>query len=875
MNDPHRPLADDIQRLGRLLGEVIRRHAGESVFDCIESVRAATKAARKSGASSLLEVQSELRGLNPTDALAVTRGFALFLTLANVAEQHHRQRRRRDYEREGKGHQRGSLEESLSRLVADGHDPQSIRDALQAQHVAFVLTAHPTEITRSTTIEKLRRIASLLHEHDRLDRTRFEDDQIDRELRAAITSLWLTDELRRKAPTPLDEVRAGLFWFEQTLWNAVRDFGRRLDQACRTHLGQDLGSIDLPIRFGSWMGGDRDGNPNVTAATTRRAVCLSRVFACTLYRREVDALAEELSLDVASAELLSELETTHEPYRLVLNRLSRRLQEARRHWLSGYRNPEGRPPAAAPDLLNLDELRETCLSVQRSLRAVGADILAEDRVHDLLRRIEVFGGVLSRLDLRQDASVHDRIGDLITDGRWSESEESQRVELAASLTVDAPTPMELLDRLDPEESEVRETVLLLRSLNEIGNDALGAYVISMSSSASDVLLVESLQRWAGVEQPLPVVPLFETVEDLRRAPDTLDSLFTLRSDGPSTQEVMVGYSDSAKTAGRLASAWALYEAQEAMAATGQRHGVAVSFFHGRGGTVGRGGGPMSLAIQSQPAQTIRGRMRVTEQGEMIQAKFGLPQIAERTLEVATTSVLEASFTEPVEVTLPWRAAMRSMSDASMRAYREIVQGDDEFLRYFEQCTPVIELSHLHIGSRPKRRKTGDGGVGSLRAIPWVFAWTQTRWLLPAWLGVDVGLSATSTALRAEMAERWPFFRSFLDLEEMVLAKADIRIATLYQDTLVQPDLRRFGEALREKLENTRAAVLASSGLQELMQRSPVLARSISVRNPYVDPINLMQIESLRRLRADPNDVDALDLLLRTMNGVAAGLRNTG
>ena len=875
MNDPHRPLADDIRRLGRLLGEVIRSHAGEPVFECIETVRAATKAAREKDSTGLEEVQSKLRSLEPAEARAVTRGFALFLTLANVAEQHHRQRRRRDYEREGKGLQRGSLDEVLARLIADGHDPKLLREALQAQRVSFVLTAHPTEITRSTTIEKLRRIAALLHESDRLDLTRIESDQIDRELRASITALWLTDEVRRKAPTPLDEARAGLFWFEQTLWDAVRDFGRRLDRASREYLGEGPGSIDLPIRFGSWMGGDRDGNPNVTASTTRRAICLSRVFACTLYRREVDALAEELSLDAASEEFCADLPATCEPYRLVLNRLSDRLREAREHWLRGYRDSQGRPGASTADVLTGEELRAVCSSVQRSLRAVGADVLAEDRVLDILRRIEVFGMVLARLDVRQDASIHERIGDLITDGGWSESAEAERCALATQLAQSERSPDAVLAGIGPEETEVRETILLLMSLNEIGSDALGAYVISMASRASDVLLVEGLQSWAGVKAALPVVPLFETVEDLQRAPAALDALFAARRNGPSSQEVMVGYSDSAKTAGRLASAWALYEAQEGMAAVGHRHGVTVSFFHGRGGTVGRGGGPMSLAIQSQPAGTIGGRMRVTEQGEMIQAKFGLPQIAERTLEVATTSVLEASVAKPVEVPAPWRDAMRAMSEASMRVYRETVQGDEGFLRYFEQCTPVTELAHLRIGSRPQRRSTGGGGVESLRAIPWVFAWTQTRWLLPAWLGVDAGLNALSPALRTEMAERWPFFQSFLDLQEMVLAKADVRIAELYQGMLVEPDLNRFGAGLRRSLEATRSAVLATTGRKQLLERSPVLARSIRVRNPYVDPINLMQIEALRRLRNDPEDLEALDLLLRTMNGVATGLRNTG
>jgi len=885
MSDVHRALSDDIQLLGRLLGDEIRIDAGPRVFDCIERVRATTKRSRvgTDAEAELDEIQGLLRDLPNDEARAVTRGFALFLTLANAAEQHHRLRRRREHQRAGDSPQRASFDDSLGRLLGEGHDASTLQAALQRQRVQLVLTAHPTEITRSTVIQKLNRIAELLSERDRTDLVPFEREGVEAGLREQVAALWRTDEVRRDKPSPLDEVRAGLFWFEQTLWNATASTLRRLDRAMREHLGVELPWSAVPIEFGSWMGGDRDGNPNVTAAMTRRAVCLARAFACTLHRRDVEYLAEELSLDRASDALRERAGDAREPYRAVLNELRDRLNAARDTWLQGYHDLDGRVPPTATAPIRLDELTDTLDLVRDSLLEQRARVLADGRVLDMLRRCAVFGLVLARLDLRQDASIHAAIADRLTDGAYTTLDESARLALLERWQDgDGPELRALVETLDPhEEGEQLETVRLLLSIDEIGHDALGAYVISMARRTSDVVLVETLQALAGVGQPLRVVPLFETLEDLEVAAEALDLLFTFRKrrgKRPSHQEVMIGYSDSAKTAGRFSSAWALYEAQEQMAAVAREHGVELELFHGRGGTVGRGGGPTWLAIQSQPPGTLDGRIRVTEQGEMIQAKFGLPAMAERTLEVYTTAVLEATLHDDTEPEPAWRDAMHAMSRASLQAYRGLVQGDPDFVAYFRQCTPETELGHLRIGSRPQRRSGGEAdraGVETLRAIPWIFAWMQTRWLLPAWLGFDAALDAVDAATRHEMAERWPFFRSLLDLEEMVLAKTEIAIATRYEHTLVEPRLLRIGDDLRAHYARTLDCVLEATGQRELLTRNPVLARSIDVRNPYVDPINLMQIEALRRHRAAPEDVEIEDLLLRTMNGIAAGMRNTG
>ena len=886
MSDPHRPLSDDIQWLGRQLGEEIRTHAGQQVFDCIEAVRSTTKTLRASARTQDASeadpggVQQMLRALSTEEARSVARGFGLFLSLANVAEQHHRLRRRRAHEQQGDAPQRGSVEETLARLIDDeGHDAAAIASTLREQRIELVLTAHPTEITRSAVIHKLMRIADLLAENDRPDLLPRERATIEESLRAQITALWMTDEIRRSGPTPLDEARSGLFWFEQTLWDSTVGFLRRLDRAMRDRLGEGLPWDAVPIRFGSWMGGDRDGNPNVTAAITRRTVCLARAFAATLYRREIDRLADELSLAAAGPGLDAPPDAD-EPYRAVLNALSEDLKRSREHWLAGYHDAEGHPPPTDREPIAAEHLRDVLLRVRDSLHATGADALADHRVLDLLRRVAMFGGVLARLDLRQDSAVHFEIADRLTGGGWAVLDEADRLDrLAQWTTTEGPDLDTLLRSLDPAtEGELIETVRLFLSIDTIGSDALGAYVISMARRASDVLLVEALQRRAGVRRHCRVVPLFETVEDLRAAPDVLEALFahrTARGDGVAHQEIMIGYSDSAKTGGRFSSAWALYEAQERMVEVAQRHGVELTLFHGRGGTVGRGGGPTSLAIQSQPPGTIDGRLRVTEQGEMIQTKFGLPGIAERTLEVYTTAVLEATLHEDAPARPEWRESMRAMSRASLYAYRDLVQKTPEFVEYFRACTPERELSHLRIGSRPKSRPGSGGGVESLRAIPWVFAWMQTRWLLPAWLGMDAALGAVDAETLRHMARAWPFFRSMLDLQEMVLAKAEIPIARRYETNLVDERLHPIGDELRERYERTLAAVLRVSGEDELLTRNPVLARSIRVRNPYVDPINVLQIEALRRHRSDPEDSDALDLLLRTMNGIAAGMRNTG
>jgi phosphoenolpyruvate carboxylase len=885
MSSPHAPLHADVRLLGELLGATLREQEGVALFETVEHVRALAKDAR-AGLVAREELTRTLRGLSVRDSLNVSRAFAQFLGLANIAEQHHRIRRRRDYQRApDQQPQRGSLAESFPRLIAAGVSPAALQEAVESLHVELVLTAHPTEVVRRTVRRTHRRVAELLAEHDRTDLTPSEREEVVRELAAEVTTLWLTNEVRREAPTPFEEVKWGLVSFEQTLWDAVPRSMRAIDRALRAATGAGLPLDAAPLRFGSWIGGDRDGNPNVTPLVTAHAVMLARWMAVDLYRQEIRALRSELSMDRASDELREVVGDAPEPYRALLKPVVARLLAMRERMTALLESGKPYTPDAA-DYADAEELAEPLRLCYRSLHETGAGRVADGRLLDILRRIPSLGLSLARLDLRQEASRHTDALDAITRsaelGSYREWDERARQGfLRGELAGDTRVITNAFARNSRFTAEVDDVLSTVRTATTLPRDALGAYVISMAARPSDVLAVRALQEGAGLTPPLRVVPLFETVDDLQQAAQVIDALLSLewyRERVGSSMEVMVGYSDSAKDGGRLAAAWELYAAQERLVAVAHQHGVRLTLFHGRGGSVGRGGGPTHLAIQSQPPGSINGTIRVTEQGEMIDAQFGLPAIADRTLEVYTTATLEASLLKSNSVPDAWRARMQALADDSRAHFRSIVYELPEFIEYFRTATPELELGKLRTGSRPARRRSG-GGVKSLRAIPWVFAWTQTRLLLASWLGVGTALEkalhAGYGAELREMYEGWPFFRSTLDLIEMVVAKASPEIAALYDAALVPEPLRAIGVTLREDLSRTERTLLQVTGHAQLLEGNPVLRRSIDVRNPYVDPINLVQVEVLRRLREPGADPALFEAFLSTVNGVAAGMRNTG
>ncbi len=899
-HDPHRALRDDVRLLGELLGDTLRRQEGQPLFERVERVRALAKRTRVSSADGFETLAGELRAMPVESALPIARSFAHFLNLANVAEQHHRVRRRRAYQRDPRARpQPASIEEALPRLLSGGVSPDALHRAVCSLGIELVVTAHPTEIMRRSLQHKYRRIADALADLDHGDVTCLERETLVETMRREITAAWETEEVRRERPSPLDEVRSALAVFEETLWDALPLYCRSLDRTLRQCTGRGLPLDAAPIRFGSWIGGDRDGNPFVTPEVTRSACLMSRWTGLSLYAKEIEQLRFELSMSDATPELRAQVEGAHEPYRALLRALQQRVDASRRHIEELLRAV----PAAAtvapggyasrpgftwePEMFEpVSEFMEPLLLCHRSLHATGNGIIADGRLTDVLRRMAAFGLTLVRLDVRQEAERHTEAVDAITRtlglGEYRCWTEERRVDFLVNVLTHGRklTPARM-----PTTPRVAEVLDTFRMMAAVHPESLGAYVITMAGKPSDVLAVELLQREAGITPPRRVVPLFETARDLRAAAGMIDTLLAIpwyrdrvmKHEG--RLEVMVGYSDSAKDVGRLAAAWELYKAQESIVETSRAHGVPVTLFHGRGGSVGRGGGPTHLAIRSQPPGSIDGTLRVTEQGEMIQAKFGLPGIALRTLEVYTTATLEATLAEPAPPAPAWRAAMDRLSANARDAFRRTVYDDPRFLEYFRIATPEAELDAMHIGSRPGSRER-QGALQALRAIPWQFAWMQTRLMLPSWLGIEEAIGETDRDICREMYRDFPFFRSTVELMEMTLAKADAGIAAHYDRHLVPEDQQDLGAMLRLRLQRAIEAVIDVTGHQQLLADNPVLRRSIDVRNPYVDPINLLQVELLRRLRAAP-DANAEETvwlrraLLVTINGVAAGMRNTG
>jgi phosphoenolpyruvate carboxylase len=864
-DDPLRPLRDDVRMLGELLGETLRVRGGRELFETVECVRALAKR----DADTLPDV---LRKMPVQSAVPVARAFSHFLTLANIAEQHHRIRRRRHYLREGSpGPQPGSCDEVFARLLDGGVSADALYHAVMRLRIELVLTAHPTEITRRTLTDKYLRIAEALDHEDRPDLTIPERDGLIEEFRREIMAMWGTEDVRPRRPTPHQEIAGGLLIFEQTIWDALPRFLRTLDAALRRATGRPLPIDAAPIVFGSWIGGDRDGNPLITPDVTRYACQRAADVARRLYRRELDALRLELSMMDATPELRERAGGAREPYRAVL----RELREA---------IPRGTP--AVPFFDEKGGLSAFLMAAlrlcHRSLVETGQAVVAEGRLTDLIRRVAAFGDTLARLDVRQHARRHVTAIDAITrrlgEGSYADWDEATRRAFLLRGLREQPS---LPDDLATEDEEVRDVFETLRTIARLPAGWLGAYVVSMTERASDVLAVQYLQHQFGSR--LRAVPLFEEVDTLHRAGDIMRELL---AEGPRARsvEVMIGYSDSAKDGGRLAANWELYKAQETIVAVCRDAGVGLTLFHGRGGSIGRGGGPTFLALQSQPPASVDGRLRVTVQGEMIQLQFGLPEIALRTLEVYTTATLDATLTTAPPVPRDWRDAMDRLAAKAHGVYREVVYDDPRFVAYFRTGTPEVELASVPIGSRPARRPKGadaDHGVESLRAIPWVFAWTQTRLLLPSWLGTGEALGDAidrgEVSLLRAMYKDWPFLRSTLKLIEMAVAEAEPRIAAEYDRELVPGELRPLGEGLRRRLDAAVKTILQVTGAPRLLDDNAVLRRSIEVRNPYVDPINLVQIEVLRRLRAagDEADEELWRAFMVTVNGIAAGMRNVG
>ena len=906
-------LREDIRLLGRVLGDTIREQAGATVFETVESIRRnAVRFHRDEDTAARRTLEATLNSLPPAEALQIIRAFGFFSHLANIAEDQHHIRRTRAHTLEGAAPREGTLAHALARARTANILPARLLAFFQGARVVPVLTAHPTEVRRKSTIDRERDVADLLAARDRCPLTGIEMKANEAALRRAVLTLWQTSPLRRTRLRVIDEVANGLSYYDYTFLGELPRFYAALEEQLGDEGYPVIGELPSFLRMGSWIGGDRDGNPFVTADVLRAALHAqsSRVF--RHYLDELHRLGGELSLDsqlVAASPALDTL-AAHSPdrsasrefelYRRAITGIYARLAATARQ-LDHLNAPQHPVGEAAPYAESAEFLADLDV-IDASLVANGSAALAAGRLKDLRRAVDVFGFHLAALDLRQNSDVHERaIGEmlgLVQPGlHYLNLDEPSRVRLLLTeLGTARPLSSPYLAYSPETESELSILRATAETHRRYGRAAVPHYVISKATSVSDILETAVLLKEVGLLRPregtldVDIVPLFETIDDLRQCGAVMDKLLAiyeyarlLESRGR-MQEVMLGYSDSNKDGGYLTSGWELYKAEIALVEVFRRYDVKLSLFHGRGGSVGRGGGPSYQAILAQPAGVVQGAIRITEQGEVIASKYSNPELGRRNLEILAAATLEATLLQPADAATPaeFLTAMDFLSAEAYRAYRDLVYETEGFDRFFRESTVIGEIANLNIGSRPSSRKASER-IEDLRAIPWVFSWAQCRLMLPGWYGFGSAVNAWlasrpddgMTVLRA-MHREWPFFQTLLSNMDMVLAKSDLAIASRYAELVEDSDLReRIFARLRAEWQSVVSALSAIMQQNSLLESNPLLARSIRNRFPYMDPLNHMQIELLRRYRAGDRHEAVVTGIHLTINGIAAGLRNSG
>ncbi|WP_411970138.1 phosphoenolpyruvate carboxylase [Paucibacter sp. Y2R2-4] len=925
--DKNQPLMDDIRLLGRILGEVIREQEGREVYELVERIRKLSVAYRhKADAQAGKSFDKLLKSLSGEQAVSVIRAFSYFSHLANIAEDRHHVRRREIHERAG-SQQAGSLGFALERLHEAGVRPAEIAKTLHHGFISPVLTAHPTEVQRKSILDAERAVAQLVELRDSLHTEREKRDN-EALIRARVTQLWQTRMLRYSKLTVADEIENALSYYQSTFLRQIPKLYAELEEALPGH---DFNSF---LRMGHWIGGDRDGNPNVTAATLRYALSHQSEVALRHYLTEIHELGAELSISARLAQISPEMQALaerspdrnehrmDEPYRRALTGMYARAA-ATLHQLTGT---EALRHAVAPQqpYANPDELLADLRVIEASLRSHHAEALIAPRLKPLMRAVRVFGFHLATLDLRQSSDQHEAVvAELLQTARieanYSSLGEAPRRELLLRLLNDA-RPLRVHGAQYSERSVTELAIFeaTRESLQRFGRESLRHYIISHTESVSDLLEVLLLLKEVGLLRgtldgdaeraavsDLIVSPLFETIGDLREAPQIMQEFYALPGMAAmlvrsgAEQDIMLGYSDSNKDGGVFTSSWELYRAEIALVqmfdALRAEHGITLRLFHGRGGTVGRGGGPSYQAILAQPPGTVNGQIRLTEQGEVIASKYANPEIGRRNLETLVAATLEATLLHPTKnAPKSFLEAAQTLSDASFKAYRGLVYDTAGFADYFFAATPIREIAELNIGSRPASRKA-TRAIEDLRAIPWGFSWGQSRVALPGWCGFGSAVMgflgaegseqySQNLALLKRMLKQWPFFRTLLSNLDMVLAKTDMGIAERYVELVENKRLgKKIFAAVQEEFSRTQQALNLITGEAQRLAGNPALARSIEHRFPYIDPLNHLQVELMRRYRAIPADKRSEDPAMErvqrgihlSINGIAAGLRNTG
>jgi len=947
-------LSATIHFLGDLLGNVIREQAGAAAFDLEERVRGLAKdlraidTNRPDAAARIAALQAEMQGLVaglPTDQMRdLIRSFSTYFALVNLSEQLQRIWVLRDRAQRHPNQPRAeSIMAAVIELKQAGIAAPAIQRWLDSALILPVFTAHPTEARRRTTLEKLRRIADIV-ERENAGYALPAPDDANRAIIEEIVGLWQSDEVRIVRPTVLDEVKNGLYYFDVSLYALIPQLYRDLEYALREHYPEHVWRVPALLRFGSWMGGDRDGNPFVTPAITIETVRLLRMAGLRRQISAIEELSHRLGQSIRQVAISDELQCSldedaarfptvaellahrnpYEPYRqkctYIREKLLRSLEYASAH-APDWGSAEPLPPEGM-FYHHASELLTELLVMERSLRANAGAAVADGTLHDLIRQVEVFGLHVATLDIRQHSERHTAaLAEVLkcvgVCADYAALDEAARVELLAREVAD-PRPL-IPARLvyTPETIETIQTFRTVAAiLEQLSPEALQTYVISMTRGVSDMLAVLLFAKEAGLYRPeqglsrLNIVPLFETGADLAGCATIMQQALELpiyreqvRLRG-NEQEIMIGYSDSNKDVGFAAANWALYQAQRALRDLAAKQGIGLRLFHGRGGAIGRGGGPANQAILAQPPGSIGNQIKITEQGEVIADRYGMPALAHRHLEQLVNAVLRAGFAPQVDAPPEWEHTLERLADISRGHYRALVYENPNFLPYYHTATPIAEISRLKIGSRPASRKN-SGRIEDLRAIPWVFSWMQSRHTLPGWYGLGyaletfigrtegrglraesdqteiVPLSPQSSALRTlqDMYVNWPFFRSMIDSAQMILGKADLHVAERYAELTPEPAVAReiFG-AIKDEYARTCRLIAQVAQVGNLLDRSPVLQKSIARRNPYIDPMSYVQVELLRRLRADPEGLEHLaleDAILLSISGIAAGLKNTG